>query len=213
MKIWPNMEQRTEEWFRARAGRLTASNFGRLLTPKTGKDSSQWEALAIELCCSCIRPDEVQWEGNFHTDRGEALEPEARELFARTMELVVEQVGFVTKDDNPVIGCSPDALVKLDGRYAGGLEIKCPLAKNHARYILDGVVPDEYKAQVHGSMVVTGLPCWYFMSYCPGFPPFIRLVPWDAYTDKLADALDRFTIYYSEIRSRIMPVLTRKEAI
>ncbi len=46
MKIWPSMEQRSEAWFRARAGRLTASNFHRVLTP-SGKDSSQWRELAI----------------------------------------------------------------------------------------------------------------------------------------------------------------------
>ena len=68
MKIWPAMEQRSEAWFRARAGRLTASNFFRVLTP-TGKDSSQWRALAIEMCCSRIRPDEIQWEGNRRTGR------------------------------------------------------------------------------------------------------------------------------------------------
>lgn len=212
MKIWPNMEQRTEEWFRARAGRLTASNFGRLLTPKTGKDSSQWEALAIELCCSCIRPDEVQWEGNFHTDRGEALEPEACEEFSRLMGLEVVKVGFVTQDNN-LIGCSPDRLIRVDGSFVSGLEVKAPLSKNHARYLLKGDVPDEYKAQVHGAMAVTGFPCWYFMSYCPGLAPFIKMVCRDDYTAKLEDALERFVIYYADFRQKTMPILTRKEAV
>lgn len=213
MNIWPNVVQKSDEWFGARAGRITASNFERVFTPKTMKDSSQWEDLAIEMCCASIRPDEIQWEGNRHTDRGEELEPEAREAFAQAMGLEVEEVGFVTMDDNSIVGCSPDGLIKLNGVYSAGLEIKCPLSKNHARYMLDNELPSAYKCQVHGSMVVTGLRSWYFVSYCQGFPLFIKLVTWDSFTDKLADALERFTIRYAEIRTKVMPILTGKEGV
>ncbi|RYD94901.1 MAG: hypothetical protein EOP61_20755, partial [Sphingomonadales bacterium] len=135
MIIWPEMEQRTEQWFRARAGRPTASQFSRIITA-TGKDSEQWDDYAIELVAQCIRPDEVEWSGNRHTDRGEELEPEAREVFSELMDLETREVGFVTRADE-VIGCSPDALVyQPNGREpVAGLEIKCPLAKHHARYL------------------------------------------------------------------------------
>ena len=206
MKIWPSMEQRSEAWFRARAGRLTASNFHRVLTP-SGKDSSQWRELAIEMCCSRIRPDEIQWEGNRHTDRGEELEPEAREEFSRIMGLEVEQVGFIVQD-NELVGCSPDGMIKINGQYAAGVELKCPLAKNHAEYLLDGVLPGQYKAQVHGSMIVTGLPYWYFMSYCRRLKPLILRVERDSYPDTLQDALERFIIYYADVYKRIMPILS-----
>lgn len=211
MKIWPDMEQRSEEWFRARAGRPTASQFSRLLTP-TGKDSSQWDSYAIELCAACIRPDEIAFEGNFHTDRGNELEPAARDEFTRIMGLAVQQVGFITRDDT-VVGCSPDGLI-LDarGEPIAGLELKCPLAKNHAAYLLDGTLPDQYRPQVHGSMAVTGLDYWYFMSYCPGLAPFITRVERDAYTVKISDALDRFLIFYAERRKQVMPLLLGKEA-
>jgi hypothetical protein len=213
MKIWPDMEQRSEAWFRARAGRPTASQFERLLTP-TGKDSSQWDDFALELAAQCIRPDEVVWEGNAHTDRGTELEPEARETFSEIMDLETREVGFVTRDDE-VIGCSPDSLIydptKPDVPIAG-LELKCPLSKHHARYLVDGELPAKYKPQVHGSMAVTGLRYWYFMSYCPGLAPFITRVEWDSYTDKMADALDRFLLYYAQRRKEVMPKLLGKEA-
>ena len=80
--IYEDVPQRSDLWFKLRSGHLTASNFDRLITPKTGKPSAQQDDLIIELCCSCLRPDEITFEGNFHTDRGEALEQEARELFA-----------------------------------------------------------------------------------------------------------------------------------
>lgn len=205
------MEQRSEAWFRARAGRLTASNFHRVLTP-SGKDSSQWRELAIEMCCSRIRPDEIQGEGNRHTDRGEELEPEAREEFSRIMGLEVEQVGFIVQD-NELVGCSPDGMIKINGQYAAGVELKCPLAKNHAKYLLDGVLPGQYKAQVHGSMIVTGLPYWYFMSYCRRLKPLILRVDRDSYTDTLQDALERFIIYYADVYKRIMPILSEGQKV
>ena len=253
MKIWPEMEQRSEAWFRARAGRPTASNFDRLITP-TGKDSSQWDDYALELCAQCIRPDEIAWEGNAHTDRGNELEPEARGEFERIMNLAVDEVGFVTRADE-VIGCSPDGLVgdwQIHGglpptgmlsrtkelpaiddaghclcdeagtlvtslRYEvfhpiAGLELKCPLSKHHARYLIDGELPAKYRPQVHGSMAVTGLRHWYFMSYCPGLAPFITRVDWDDYTDKMADVLDRFLVFYAARRKALLPRLMGKEA-
>jgi len=213
VKIWPDMEQRSEAWFRARAGRPTASQFERLLTP-TGKDSSQWDDFALELAAQCIRPDEVVWEGNADTDRGNELEPEARAEFSRIMGLEAREVGFITRDDE-VIGCSPDSLIYSPTQPdvpIAGLEMKCPRSKHHARYLVDGELPAKYKPQVHGSMAVTGLRYWYFMSYCPGLAPFITRVEWDSYTDKMSDALDRFLLYYAQRRKEVMPKLLGKEA-
>lgn len=203
--IFRNVQQRSELWFRLRAGHLTASNFDRLITPKTGKPSAQQEDLIIELCCSCLRPDEITFEGNFHTDRGEALEPEARDLFMEMTGKKVLEVGFIRCKKAP-IGCSPDGLIgeTLNAAEAG-LEIKCPLSKHHARYLLDGVLPDKYKPQVHGSMAVTGLRAWYFLSYCPGLRPFLVKVEWNEYTDRIKAALDEFGIKYLEAYTQIMP--------
>jgi putative phage-type endonuclease len=207
MIIHPQMIQQSEEWFRARSGRPTASQFSRILTA-TGKDSSQWEDFAIELIGQCVRPDEISFEGNRHTDRGNELEPEARDLFAETMDLEVSEVGFITRDDG-VIGCSPDGLVTNpnSSKWIAGLEIKCPLAKNHIKYHVENKVPDAYRAQVHGSMAVTGLKHWYFMSYCPGMNPFIIRVDRDEYTKQLSDALDRFLIFYAERRKAVLPTI------
>ncbi|MEG2328275.1 MAG: YqaJ viral recombinase family protein [Akkermansia sp.] len=210
MRIWKEMEQRSEEWFRARAGRITASNLKKILTP-TGAMSKQSEDYVYELCASCVRPDEVVFEGNLHTDRGNALEPVARELFVERTGFDVRQVGFVTHDDSPVLGCSPDGLVYRDGVPVAGLEIKCPLGKNHARYLYEGVLPSEYKAQVHGSMVVTGLDSWWFMSFNPGFEPFVIEVKRDGYTDKLGDAMVSFAKDYLAKMKVIIPVITGKE--
>ncbi len=205
------MEQRSEEWFRARAGRITASNINKILTP-TGKLSKQAEDYIFELCAACVRPDEISFEGNMHTDRGELLEPEACELFTERKGFDVRKVGFITRADCPVLGCSPDRLIYVDGKPDGGLEVKCPLGKKHARWLFEGILPDEHKNQVHASMVVTGLPYWYFMSYCLGFEPFIIKVLRDDYTDKLEEIMIPFAAQYLKTREIILPILTGEAA-
>lgn len=209
MIIHPHMIQGSDEWFKARKGRITASNADRILTP-TGKDSSQWDSYAIELVAECIRPDELPaFIGNAHTDRGNELEAEARAMFAQVMELAVTEVGFITRADG-IVGCSPDGLIYQDGEPIAGLELKCPLAKNHLSYLVEGEIPKSYMPQVHFSMAITGLP-WYFLSYCPGMAPHIALAKPDAYTAKMKDAIDRFLIYYAERRRQLLK-LAGKEA-
>jgi putative phage-type endonuclease len=205
------MDQGSEDWFRARKGRLTASQMAKVITP-TGKLSSQWEKLAIRLAGECVKPNEIPaFLGNIHTDRGHELEPVARDWFAEWSGLDVRTVGFVTKDDNPVLGCSPDALIYKKDKPVCGLEIKCPLIENHALYHYEGGVPEQYRAQVHGSMVVTGLREWWFVSYNEGTEPFTHLQTWDEYTDKVAEALDEFVTKYAPIRSQVLHKLTKKQ--
>jgi putative phage-type endonuclease len=205
------MDQGSEDWFRARKGRLTASQMSKVITP-TGKLSSQWEKLAIRLAGECVKPNELPaFIGNIHTDRGHEMEPVAREWFTEWSGLDVRTVGFVTKDDNPVLGCSPDALIYKKDKPVCGLEIKCPLIENHALYHYEGGVPEQYRAQVHGSMVVTGLREWWFVSYNEGTEPFTHLQTWDEYTDKVAEALDEFVTKYAPIRSQVLHKLTKKQ--
>jgi len=213
VKIWPILHQQSDEWFEARRGKVTASRFDEVITP-TGKDSAQWEKLACALCAEIIRrpePDESSFFGNRHTDRGNELEPVAREVFAKAIGREVEQVGFITRDDE-IVGCSPDGLIRgPKGGFIAGAEIKCPIPENHALYVASGV-PTKYLPQVHGSMAVTGLRWWYFVSYCRGFKPHIVRVERDAYTAKVEDALNRFVIYYAATQQKLLPLLRGKEA-
>lgn len=214
MIIWPDMEQQSEAWFRARAGRPTASMFSNILSP-TGKESiDTWLTYATALTAQCINPRMVPtFTGNRHTDRGNELEPIAREEFARIMGLETVQVGFITRDDE-IVGCSPDSLVRkpMGKEFIAGLEIKCPNGEKHHADWLANKLPDVHKPQVHGSMAVTGLRFWYFISYSPGFPPLIVRNEWDEYTDKMSDALDRFLIFYAETRKEQLEIYKQRGA-
>lgn len=205
MKIYHSLTQGSAEWLQIRKGRPTASRFDEIVTP-TGLPSKSANGYIRELIGECFCPDFQTWGGNAATDRGQELEPVAREAFSKRTGLTIEQVGFIIGDDN-VSGCSPDSLVAVDGKHVAGVEIKCPAPKAHVNYVLDGVLPAIYTPQVHGSMAVTGLSKWHFFSYFPGMKPLHVIVQRDEYTAKVETALKDFVARYKAAMADAVPKL------
>ncbi len=193
--------QGSPEWWEARRGVPTCSEFGRILTPKTMKVSSSADKYIAELIADrvCLTP-------NYFTDRptsrdmehGTNSEPEARRFYEMERGVDVTQVGFYL-DDEGRFGGSPDGLVGEEG----GLELKCPKLSTQVEYLLAGTLPDEYKAQVHGHLIVSKRPWWDFMSYAPGLEPFIIRVEPDAFTRELKVGLEMFWDKYVATWKRI----------
>ena len=182
-------QQGTPEWLEARVGIATASELDSLVTPlwKLRKG----EGVTTYICKKLAE----RWLGeplpsfnSVEMEQGNILEEEARPWFEFTSGLSVRAVGFVTTDDGSA-GCSPDGLLD-DG---SGIEIKCPACHTHTRYLLAGEVPDEYRAQVQGSMYVTGAASWRFLSYCRGFPALLLVVERDPQAQvAIAEAIGNF---------------------
>lgn len=191
-----NCDQGSFEWWEARRGVPTASCFDRIITPKTEKLATGRSSYIAELI-----GEMAGHQDDFTTraiQQGIDLEPEARKLYEFDTGVDVKQVGFCLSDCGRY-GCSPDGLVGDDG----GIELKCPKAKTHVQYLLDGVLPTEYRAQVHGCLLVTGRKWWDFMSYCHNLPPFrIRVEP-DGFTDLLWTAIQQFVDELDAAVSRI----------
>jgi hypothetical protein len=181
-------EQGSPEWFAARRGIPTASEFDRIITPKTGKASAGQSAYIGELIDQLVNPNAYnEWLGNEHTERGNRLEPKARAYYEFTRRVKTQQCGLVLRDDR-LAGCSPDSLIGDDG----GVEAKAPEGKKHVKWLVDDELPDEHKAQVHGNLLITGRAFWDFISYCPGYKPFIVRTTPNNYTKDLARELDLF---------------------
>lgn len=211
---YTNILQNSEEWEQMRRIRPTASRFSEIITATKGDLSDSAKPYAIEIVTQQLfstNPDQG-WAGNVNTDNGHDREPAAREAFTLATGLPVELIGFCTTDDG-FAGCSPDFMIRgPGGEYISGGELKCPLAKTHSKYLLEGVLPKAYVQQVHGSMYVTGLHEWRFVSYFPSLPLFEMTVHWDAYTDKLARAMDDFRILYAQVRRELAEKLKPSKA-
>lgn len=202
-------EQGTPEWLDARCGLATASEFNSILTPKKMELSEQSWSYAAQLIAERLTGGVDPWRFEGETAdmrRGKAYEPEARAYFSFTHDIEVQLVGFCIHD-NERWGASPDALI---GDWSG-LELKCPAPKTQIRWVYDGELPAEHKAQCHGGMVVTGRDNWHFMSYCSGCPPLIVELKRDDYTKRLEEALVAFNDRYDEMYAKILE--RREDAI
>lgn len=192
-------EQRTSEWYAARRGLPTASEFGSIITPKKMGYAAAADTYIDSLIDALIRPEasgEESWAGNRHTRRGELLEPEAAGTYAFDCDVRLTTVGLVLSDCRR-FGCSPDALIGADGM----LEAKAPDGPTFVRWTRENRrtsdVPLEHKAQVHGSLIVTGRSWCDFLAYCPGYDPFVVRVTPNGFTDRLRKHLDTFHQNYT----------------
>ena len=161
MQIITDIVQGSEEWLRLRLGVATASNFDRIITP-TGKFSTQYSKYAQDLASEMLLEEPEESYKNPIMARGNELEPEARESYEEFSLMPVEQVTFITCGD---YGYSPDGLVGEEGL----IEIKCPNASTHTKYLADNILPMEYKPQVQGGLYVSGREWCDFVSYHPKF--------------------------------------------
>ncbi|MCP4833088.1 MAG: YqaJ viral recombinase family protein [Gammaproteobacteria bacterium] len=207
------MEQDSEDWHNIRKGRATASEFDKIITA-TGRQSKQAHAYMRKLARESYLSDPHRFRGNKYTEWGREHEVHARNMFRHLKDLAVVEVGFVISDKLQVVGCSPDGLVcSDDGEYIAGLEIKCPQPDTHVDYLLEGLLPDKYKLQVHGSMAVTGLDSWWFVSYFPGMNPLIIEVKRDDFTDLVERRLEQFVLDFEPTLLRVYDAMVPKETM
>lgn len=190
--------QRSPEWFEARRGLPTASRFDQILTPAKGEPSKAQETLINELIAECLT-EAGEDRRTAAMEAGNLLEDEARAAYEldHAEGLSVQQVGLLLEDSGR-FGGSPDSLVGEDG----GLEIKCPIAATQVAYVRAGLLPSDYRCQVHGHLVVTGRAWWDFFSYHRGLPSLRVRVTRDEFTDKLSVELGKFCAKYNEARAR-----------
>ena len=204
--VHDQLDQGSEEWFAMRRGKATASNFSKIITAAKGQMSKSADAYMRVIAREELCDDPHVFMGNKHTEWGNDTEPEARDCFAKTLgrELELREVGFITRADGAPLGLSPDGIIFKDGFPFQGLEIKCPQVDTHVEYVMNGTLPDSYKQQVHGSMAISGLSSWWFMSYFPGLKPLIIRVDRDEYTEKMLAGLEEFGIKYASVRREVI---------
>jgi hypothetical protein len=194
-------EQNSEAWMRARCGLPTASAFSDILAKGEGRTR---RAYMMKLAGEIITGEPAESFASAHTERGHALEAEARDLYTFSTGHEPQIVGFITDGKK---GCSPDSLIGDDG----GLEIKTALPHILAEILLKNEVPTQHKAQIQGSMWVTGRAWWDVCIYWPKMPVFIRRVPREeGYIQTLATEVDRFR---TELDQVVAEIRRRGEAV
>lgn len=180
LTIYEELEQGTPEWLQARAGIVTASVVGKLLT-STGKvannDTSRalMDTLALEHVTGRVDP----MRPTRAMEAGSLLEPHARDYYAGTgTRWPVEQVGFYRRDEDEwSLGYSPDGVI---GEH-GLLEIKSRTPLVQLRTLRTGLVPAANVAQLQAGMLTTGRRWIDYVSFSPGMPLFVQRVTPDKF--------------------------------
>ena len=161
-------EQGTLEWRQARIGRPTASQFHRIITPSTGKPSTQARRYQCELVYERLygKPWDKFPNGRLPQAVQDGIdnEPKAAADFSIVTGMELQTIGHVLSN-NGRIGCSPDRIIAGKNQ---ALEIKCPTAPVHIEYLLWGPETD-YKAQVQGQLLICGFDVVHFYSWHQDF--------------------------------------------
>jgi hypothetical protein len=183
-------EQGSEDWYRARMGIPTASEFSTVLAKGRGSDteSRTRRTYLLKLAGEIVTGEPMESYSNGHMDRGKAMEQPARNAYAFMADADVERVGFI-RCGSGAKGCSPDSLIGSDG----ALEIKTKLPHLLIDCLLKDEFPPEHKAQCQGVLWVAEREWIDLAVYWPKLPLFVKRATRDEpYIARLAEAVDIF---------------------
>ena len=165
-------EQRTEEWFAQRLGKVTASRVADVIAKtKTGASASR-DNYATQLILERLTNKQAEFYSNAAMQWGTETEPMARQAYELKRGVFVDEVGFIDHPTIEMSGASPDGLVGKNGL----VEIKCPESKTHMEYLLNGKAPAKYIPQMMWQMACTGREWCDFVSFDPRFPENLQIL-------------------------------------
>lgn len=179
-----NVTQCSPEWFALRAKRMTASH-----AQEIGNAGKGLETYITKLMAEYFSTADKEHYSNGHTERGNELEPIARDMYELTTGNAVEQVGFVEYDE--FSGASPDGLTE-----EGCIEIKCPDDVKYFKHLLDGpkAIDSSYIWQIQMQLLITNKKWCDYVAYNPNYkePLFVhRVYPdYEVFT-KLENGLEK----------------------
>lgn len=193
-------DQGTPEWYAARLGIPTASEFSTVMAQgKGGSPSLTRKTYMMKLAGERLTGEPMDSYSNGHMERGKEWEAEARERYAFEREAEPETVGFIR---NGEMGASPDSLVGASGL----LEIKTKAAHLQVELLTKGpeYFPPEFKAQTQGQLMVAEREWVDLGVYCRKLPLFlVRAVRDEPYIANMRGEIDRFNDELAELVEKV----------
>lgn len=147
---------------------------------------------------------------------GIKLEPAAREWYKYHYRHHVHTVSFVTNQEQPWLGCSPDGLIQADG-VTELLEIKCAYSKRSGKekFIEGKCLPylvvsngacklresHQYYTQIQLSLYVLGLQVCRLLIYTPKEQMVLTIPRCDTFLSHAVSKLERF--YFTHLLPKL----------
>lgn len=222
--------QHSLDWYRARLGRFTGSQVGRLMKSGRGKDDIfSKDALSYineTVAERMLNPSVVMVDDLFEeylmqvTASSKALawgidqELNARDMYQQVTKRKVTSCGAIQMFS--YFADSPDGLCLDDD---GAVEIKCPANKTHTEYLasvhdaesLKAIKP-EYYWQCMAHMAASGAEWCDWMSYCPFSKKPLHIVRLERDSSAIALMLDRLEQAEAIAQETITKILTSGSA-
>jgi putative phage-type endonuclease len=199
------MEQRTEEWFAARLGKVTASRVADVLAKIKSGESASRKNYKRELVVQRLTNKVGESFTNAAMEWGTEQEPFARMAYEAHTGTFVKEEGFV---DHPTIegfGCSPDGIVG-----DGLIEIKCPNTANHIETVLENKAPSKYIPQMQCQMACTGAKWCDFVSFDPRVPEDLQLFV--VRVDRDQEYIDSMEVEVKQFLSEVLDLFNQLKA-
>ena len=199
------MEQRTEEWFAARLGKVTASRVADVLAKIKSGESASRKNYKMELVVQRLTGKVGESFNKAAMEWGTEQEPFARMAYEAHTGTFVKEEGFV---DHPTIegfGCSPDGIVG-----EGLIEIKCPNTANHIETVLENKAPSKYIPQMQAQMACTGAKWCDFVSFDPRVPEDLQLLVVRVERDQ--EYIDSMEVEVKQFLSEVLDLFNQLKA-
>ncbi len=189
--------QRTEEWYKSRLGKLTASRCSdALATTKTG-ESAYRKNLRLQLLAERLTHIPTVIPETPAMRWGTEQEPIAKIAFSEFTGLSVEDVGFIEHPLIKGLGASPDGFTS-DG---GLIEVKCPQGPRHIENFLSERVPSDYRPQLLCQIACTGREFVHWVSFHPMFPKAsqIKVIRFEPSQDEIREFEEKVYAFLEEL--------------
>ena len=201
------IEQRSDEWFATRIGKVTASRVADVLAKTKSGYSASRDNYMAQLVCERLTGQREEFFTSAAMQHGTDTEPLARLSYEVANNVLVDEVGFVPHPTIAMAGASPDGLVGDDGL----LEIKCPNTATHIDTLLTQIVPSKYNTQMQFQMACTGRSWCDFVSFDNRLPEelqlFVKRVPRDdVFIKQTEDAIVKFLAELDDKIIKLMKV-------
>lgn len=159
--------QRSEAWFAARCGRVTASEARDMLaTIKSGEAAARRDLRVRKVVERLTGKPQDDGYVNDVMLRGVELEADAMKAYEALTGNLASSVGFLAHTEL-MAGGSPDGVI---GDFEGLVELKCPKSATHFGYLRSGGVPSDHRPQLLHLLWLTGCQWIDFLSFDPRFP-------------------------------------------
>lgn len=193
------MEQRSDEWFAARLGKVTGSRIADVMSTGAGRENYM-----AQLIVERFTGKPVEMFSNSSMQWGTDTEPLARAAYEAHKDVLVDEVGSIAHPSIPMAAASPDGLVGDDGL----VEIKCPNTSTHIDTLLGAKIKTGYLYQMQFQMVCTGRKWCDFVSFDPRMEESLQLhirhVPYDQEcVTKIETAIKKFLQELDEKLSKL----------